>query len=319
MQRRRRSPHTHVVGIGRTRRRTSYFDRFDAMTHTDLFDCRLFLMTAVLGSMMAATVLNAIALLNALVKSLSSAPTYLLNRIIDAKNMMIFLALLLFSIAYCKFLDFEDRIFFIRRPNHFSPKRNRTFDTFYPRACYRDCRFHKQHLRKLKKHWRIPDVCWYNDRDHSGEEYILLFLACIGTGMTYVQLSDCIFGGDPRRFRDMFCFVVCHLYDNFCHKITNNSLSLWLPHNATVFIQAISRQIEKTAVEVFVTDAARNVTRRLMHDLFDMANARVLGLIDCLGQGTARLRDHICEIKSGYRQTRQIFSGIRSRNSKLCM
>ena len=179
MPRRRRSPRSHDVGLRRTRRRTSYFDRFDAMTHSDLFDCRLFLMMSVLGSMMASTALNAVAVLTALVKSLSSAPSYFLNRIIDAKNVMILLASILFSIAYCKFLDFEDRMFYIRRPNRFSPERNRNFDSFCPRACYRDCRFHKRHLRKLKKHWRIPDVCRYNDRDHNGEECILIFLATI--------------------------------------------------------------------------------------------------------------------------------------------
>ena len=248
-------------------------------------------MMSVLGSMMASTALNAVAVLTALVKSLSSAPSYFLNRIIDAKNVMILLASILFSIAYCKFLDFEDRMFYIRRPNRFSPERNRNFDSFCPRACYRDCRFHKRHLRKIKKHWRIPDVCRYNDRDHTGEECILIFLATIGTGMTYVQLSDCIFGGDPRRFSDMFRFVVCHLYDNFRHKITGNSLSLWLPHNVEIFIQAVNRRLERTAVEVLSTDAAGNVTRRLVQDLFDYRNARVMGLIDCLGQGTARLRD----------------------------
>ena len=132
-------------------------------------------MMSVLGSMMAATALNMVAVLTALVKSLSLTPFYFLNRVIDAKNVMILLASILFSIAYCKFLDYEDRIFFIRRPNGFSPERNRIFDSFCPCACYHDCRFHKRHLWKLKKHWWIPDICRYNDKDHNREECILIF------------------------------------------------------------------------------------------------------------------------------------------------
>ena len=122
--------------------------------------------------------------------------------------------------------------------------------------------------------------------------YSYFFLATIETGMTYVQVFFyCILGGDQRRFSDMFRFVVCHLYDNFRHKIVGNSFSLWLPHNVEVLIQAVNRRLERTAVEVFSTDAAGNFNRRLVQDLFDMMNARVMGLIKCLGQGTARLRD----------------------------
>ena len=61
---------------------------------------------------------------------------------------------------------------------------------------------------------------------YGGEESLLVFLACLGSGMTYVQLADSTFGGDPRRFSDMFRFMVNHLYKKIPHKLTSKSLSL---------------------------------------------------------------------------------------------
>ena len=106
--------------------------------------------------------------------------------------------------------------------------------------------------------------------------------------MTYIQLSDCIFGGDPRRFSQMFRFVVCHLYNNFRHKIMGKSLSMWLPHNVDIFIESVFKRLENSAVERRTTDADGNVQRTIFHDLFDRANARIFAFIDDIAMGCAR-------------------------------
>ena len=66
--------------------------------------------------------------------------------------------------------------------------------------------------------------------------------------MTFVQFGDCWFGGDPRRFSDMFTFSVNHLHNNFAEFITGDSLKIWLPHNLDLFREAICNRLSESFV-----------------------------------------------------------------------
>jgi len=78
---------------------------------------------------------------------------------------------------------------------------------------------------------------------------MLVFLCILCTGMTFIQASDCWFGGDPRRFSDMFTLFVEHLYSNFAHLIEGRSMDIWVtPENVRIFQSAIFRRLNESFI-----------------------------------------------------------------------
>lgn len=83
-------------------------------------------------------------------------------------------------------------------------------------------------LSLLKLHWRIPaHVREAHDR-FTGEEAMLVFLNHLRTGTSFTFMAGHIFGGDPRVFTQCVRAIVSQLHSFFCHKITGDSMSLWL-------------------------------------------------------------------------------------------
>ena len=79
---------------------------------------------------------------------------------------------------------------------------------------------------------------------------MLVFLCILCTGMTFIQASDCWFGGDPRQFSDTFMLFVEHLYSNFAHLIEGQSMNIWVTlENVCIFRLAIFRRLNEPVIE----------------------------------------------------------------------
>lgn len=68
---------------------------------------------------------------------------------------------------------------------------------------------------------------------------MILLLILLAHRYDYVHLSKYIMGGNPRRYSEMICLIVHHLYYKFYHKISGRSLSIYLPDKVTIFRRAI--------------------------------------------------------------------------------
>ena len=91
-----------------------------------------------------------------------------------------------------------------------------------------------------------------------------------------------------RRMSEMFTLFVEHLYLNFGHLISGDSLALWLPENTDVFRNAIFDRFEQSAVAVVTWDRSEVADMRIYQDHFDRFSFCVIGYMDDLGIQTCR-------------------------------
>ena len=129
------------------------------------------------------------------------------------------------------YLDIEDKLYYVHRARRFIEPRFREIDEIEDHSQSEQMfgfRIHELHLLKL--HWRIPRVMRSQGRVFSGEEAMLIFLYHIRTGTPNTHIARETFGGDPRMFTHYIRVMVDHLYSNFYHKISGDSMSIWLPY-----------------------------------------------------------------------------------------
>jgi hypothetical protein len=104
-------------------------------------------------------------------------------------------------------------------------------------------------------------------------------------------MSRFVFGGDPRRFSEMFDFMNEHLYRNFYNKISGTSMSQWIPKYVHRCRYLIHRALSDTAL--FETEHLNGeiVGQAWVHQHFDYETFRVFGFIDDFAMKTARPAD----------------------------
>ena len=128
-----------------------------------------------------------------------------------------------------RYLDIEDRIYYQHTPRPWTNIRNRTIDSLLDDNESEELfGFKIDELNDLYTHLRIPEQ-FYSDSGHVfyGEEAMLVFLHYIRTGTTNTRMAEGIFGGDPRKFSYYIRSMSNHLYHNFYHKITGDSMQEW--------------------------------------------------------------------------------------------
>ena len=103
--------------------------------------------------------------------------------------------------------------------------------------------FSKDQLHLLLLHLRVPQVM-ISCRQYkfTGEEALLHYSYWNRVGGTKVQMGTNKFGGDPRRFTYSIRLMTDHLYKNFYHKTSGDSIRMWIPHIHT-FRYAIWRKL----------------------------------------------------------------------------
>jgi hypothetical protein len=107
-----------------------------------------------------------------------------------------------------------------------TPPRNRSIEALSEGDARRLTRFRKEQLQFLMVHWRTPAqvVTARNRYVFTGEEMLIVCLTRLATGLSSMQLSKDVFGGNPRRWSPLFHWFVDFLFVNFYHKISGRSI-----------------------------------------------------------------------------------------------
>jgi hypothetical protein len=96
-------------------------------------------------------------------------------------------------------------------------------------------------------HLCIPQFVITQDRhSFTREEILIICLARLATGDPWTRLIPGNFGGDIRRWSYAFRWFIEHLFINFYHKISRNSIEPWIP-NILEFKQAILHRLAQPA------------------------------------------------------------------------
>jgi len=128
-----------------------------------------------------------------------------------------------------------------------SPPRNRSINELSDEVAHQLTRFNKGQLQLLLIHWRIPPVIVTRQRHRfTGEELLIICLSKIATGDPWTRLIPGYFGGDVRRWSEGFRWFINHLFCNFYHKISGESIQLWLGEMME-FKQAILNRLVQPA------------------------------------------------------------------------
>ena len=100
-------------------------------------------------------------------------------------------------------------------------------------------------LHKLYVHLRIPGVLSYQEiHRFTSEECFFYYLVVNRIGETKLRMSSNYFGEYPRRLTYSIRIVTKYIYNTFYHKITRDSMRLWIPQ-IDEFRLAIWKKINK--------------------------------------------------------------------------
>jgi hypothetical protein len=142
-----------------------------------------------------------------------------------------------YSEGYCFLLDFLELAYYPvskRTPEDFTDRDFEelylTIDSLTDQDASEFTGFTKRQLHKLFLHWRLPQTMTYPTRaTFTGEQCMIRYLYHIRKGATKLQMAR-QFGGDPRTFTYVMRLMTNHLYTNFYHKISGNSMRMWRDH-----------------------------------------------------------------------------------------
>ena len=249
-----------------TIRRTNWLYRTDALRVSDLREITL---AWELFSSHTDYVLHLLMLLHALSMKIQSSVGNIELQMKKTIKWIKMVILFLWSEAYCYFLDFL-QIAYYPSSNRFTSFTGNIGPRFYPISCStiddlgineaRDMTgFTKQQLYLLLRHLRMPTEMSYPRKYRfSGEDALLHYLYWHRNGGTKLQMSTQKFGGDPRRFTYSIRLITDHLYTNFYHKVSGDSMRMWLPHIDS-FRYAIWAHLQNVASSQINTSRQRYV------------------------------------------------------------
>ena len=126
------------------------------------------------------------------------------------------------------YLDIEDRLYYVHTIRPYTRCQYRRIDDLLDDNQSETMFGYKIHeeLELLKTHWRLPETFRQANNRFTGEEAMLVFLFHIRSAMPYTQMAEHTFGGDPRVFTHFVRAILTHLYSNFYHKISGDSLRM---------------------------------------------------------------------------------------------
>lgn len=185
----------------------------------------------------------------------------------------------------------------IRRPEGWSETPiNRTIDALGQKARLYT-RFTADQLRQLMSHLRIPAEFYLDDRRQcfTGEETLIMTLTFIATGEAMYRMLPSKFGMyNPREFGGAMKMLIRHLHDNFYHKITGDSLRMYVPWVDEYRFAIWSRLTSEATVAETRADSGVQGNEYIFHWL-PFRYFRPFGFLDDLGIGTPRPVDEFGE------------------------
>ena len=210
------------------------------------------------------------------------------NRLKVVFDLILDILQLMCSEGYCYFLDYM-RIAYYPEANRyysFTPQRNRKINDLSDREARDMTGLSLAQLRKMFLHFRIPEHFIYEPRRlrFTGEESFLHYLVFNRIGETKLRMSKNYFGGDPRRFTYSIRLMNNHLYDKFYHKVSGDSMRLWVPY-INSFRFAIWEKLNGTQTVEDTFDSTTNEvdTSRLISLDIPFETFRIFGFLDDTG------------------------------------
>jgi hypothetical protein len=220
-----------VEGVRRSRRSTNWLYRGSSMTTTDAMDIEMLQEQSIEMETCLCYISSTFAAIVVLAKA------RLQHGMIDAywklQKVMEYLSVAITwftSQLEMIFLDIEDKMYFVHRVRRFDLPKMRTIreieDNNESESMFG---FKKTELELLLLHCRIPKKFKTHKRQvFTGEEAMLVYLYHIRSGTPYTRMT-LIFGGDPRDYTYYVRAITNHLYHNFYHKISGDSMRMWVP------------------------------------------------------------------------------------------
>jgi hypothetical protein len=218
-------------GLRQSRSRTNWLYRGTAMTSTDQMDIQVILENIRDTQDMHQFLVSSYIAITILFRSRMALGLH--HAVYHLRNILQFLETSVYSlVAYMEmlYLDLEDRVYYVHqvRPNPPSQRR-RIDDLLDDNESEGLFGFKIRQLRSLMLHWRIPNEFVLSARVFTGEEAMLVYLHYIRTGTPFTRMAQSTFGGDPRTFTMYVRAITDHLYSNFYHKMSGDSMRQWAP------------------------------------------------------------------------------------------
>lgn len=186
-----------------------------------------------------------------------------------------------------RYLDMEDKLYYVRPRNRFGPPRFRRITDLADDNQSSDLfGFKIQELQLLRCHWRIPHS-FRSSSGHvfTGEEAMLIYLYHIRTGTAYTRMANTVFGGDPRKITWYIREILDHLHDTFYHKISGDSMSQWLP-----LIDDFCEAIHNKLLDGIVRETRSDGTEIDFEVYIPFETFRIFGWLDDTDMQTTRPR-----------------------------
>jgi hypothetical protein len=184
------------------------------------------------------------------------------------------------------YLDVEDRLYYVHQVRDHPPAQKRTIDELVDNNESEGLFGFKIHeLRCLKLHWRIPVDFSVSGHVFGGEEAMLIYLHYIRTGTPFTRMSQFTFGGDPRKFTLYVRAITDHLYCNFYHKMSGDSMRQWAP-----LVPEFRRAIHNKLLDGIVHERLVDGSATDYEVWLPLETFRVFGWLDDTDMSTTRPR-----------------------------
>jgi hypothetical protein len=225
-------------GVQRTRRRTNWQHRADALRPTHIRQLRELAAAARDLLFCAAEYVIFGSTVRAYIRGMVLRGFELAYQVVHANRVLrhvLFTASWLYSIARLAWMDYEDFLFYDltnRDPTgtRYTPFRYNTINELSESTAEHLTGFNKIQLERLYISWRMHDTYTEPGRYlFTGEEIMIYFLTFLRKGHNFLTMAFSVFGGDPRQLTYAIRQMVDHLHGTFYHKISGDSMSFWLP------------------------------------------------------------------------------------------
>jgi hypothetical protein len=274
-------------GLRQTRERTNWLYRGTAMTTTDLMDINEIHEDILHTQNFHQYLVNSYIALSLLRRSRIALGLH--DTVRRLKEILSFLELSILSIVcYIEmlYMDIEDRVYYVHQVRPNPPSQKRRIDDLRDNNEAEGLFGFKIHeLRSLMLHWRIPTDFSSSNHVFTGEEAMLVYLYYIRTGTPFTRMSQFTFGGDPRKFTFYVRAMTDHLYCNFYHKMSGDSMRQWAP-----LVSDFRRAIHNKLMDGIVHQRQVDGTENDYEVLVPFHNFRIFGWLDDTDLRTTRPR-----------------------------
>jgi hypothetical protein len=217
-------------GLRQSRERTNWLYRGTAMTTSDQMDIEEIQVNILDTQNLVEFLVVSYMALSIIVRSRMALG--LQDTVSRLKEVLTFIEISVASVVcYIEmlYLDIEDRLYFSHQVRHNQPsQRRRIADMMDDNESEGLFGFKIHELSRLNLHWRIPIEFTESGHVFTGEEAMLVYLHYIRTGTPFTRMAQFTFGGDPRKFTLYVRAITDHLYSNFYHKMSGDSMRQWV-------------------------------------------------------------------------------------------